>query len=142
MQLDLSVVVSILGIVLSLGMGAYMAVSSYARNTRDGDVNRRLTQNEGFFMQYMQRVHADELETEKLRGQVALLQSQHTGSVDDLDEIKEKMVHRNEFEGWMKTMNDNIDSIRRELRESRRPGAYRAMTPGEMTAARPPKSGG
>ena len=87
-------------------------------------------------------LHADQLETVRLQGNVRALEAQHHGFVRDLSEIKTSMVHREEWEAGNAGLHKRFDDLWALIQKlpgarSSSSGAYSHLSP---TSGRPPTS--
>lgn len=76
-------------------------------------------------------LHNDEKETIRLQGQVNTLHAQHGGFERDLSEIKDKMVHRDEWEAGNQGLHKRFDDLWNALQKKTFPSAtgYSAVRP-------------
>jgi hypothetical protein len=87
-EIPLSIAVAILAMLVSAGTAVVLALRKDAASARDGEIDRRLDALELSFSkhvseQYAQldrRLHTDEIETEKVRGQLALVHAKQQGA--------------------------------------------------------------
>jgi hypothetical protein len=113
-----------------------------ARNTRDSEINRRLGTAEANFVEFMKKVHEDELETERVKGRVELQEQRHSKLEDelkeDIAEIKATMVTRDTIKPLIQRFDDLFKIMQG------RPGEYRrSFSPSpEHSDPPPPRRGG
>ena len=130
-QVDVSTVVAILSLVLSLGLTVVMALRMDATQARDSENSRRMGNLEQGFQNLNQMVHADQLETAKLHGDVRLINQKHDGFERDVREIRDNMVTRGEWEAGMNSLVarfDDFAKLLRDLPRARGGGSYSSDT--------------
>jgi hypothetical protein len=146
-------VVHNIGTIIGFIATMIVAVIAYAYKNDKRDIERRLQENEterhALAARYEQsekerrkkeddiaeRLRVDELETERLKGQNALLQQAHAGVMKSL----ENQVPRAEWERQNKYVDSQLSEILRRLdRAQPYPGRYPSQT--SMPAQNPPSS--
>lgn len=90
-----------------------------------GELERRLVERETEAKEcraknevLSERLRMDELETEKLRGKLALVEQGHNGLNDDLSEIRRQQVPRQEWETRMSAIERTLQTILERMRIS------------------------
>ena len=141
MQVDGATVMAIVSLVASIGMGLLMAFRKEAASSKDerekeakAEVERRLRVVEEENRVLKNMVHEDALATEKLRGQVGVIDAKHNGFDRDISEIKEQMVRRTEFEQLAKQLEGRFDDVMNFLRQ----GGSRSPFPGRYPSGSTP----
>lgn len=92
MQIDLTVVISVVSSILSLGFGAWLATARIAYANREKEIDRRFEKVE----EIDKRLHMEEKATIRQDGDLHLVQNNHDNFTGDLHEIKRNMATKSE----------------------------------------------
>jgi hypothetical protein len=158
-QLELSTVITIVVSILTFGIGIFSGTLRYTIAQKDKSDEARFEKLElalareqaerlagekaimSTQAQISERLHADEVDTVKIQGDLALLrqtQGAHSKLFDDLDD---KIVTRGEWETRMNALERQLERVLDILEQKQRPGSYglrppQYPTPGPMPAVR------
>jgi len=96
MELPISTVVSILAILISAGTAIILALRKDANTARENEIDRRLRAMEDSLKRHTEeqypaldrRLHADEIETERVKGRIALAEQKQAGAEALIESIK------------------------------------------------------
>lgn len=136
-----SLMMGILGVLLKFSVDTYQA----GVNKRIGDLESEMKEKDRENKVFEKKNHELEKELLRTEGRLALIESNVSRNDDDVHSINETMVKRDEWEPRMKTVEETLQTI---LREVQRPAGTRyasVMTSpsGQMSAVRgasePPK---
>lgn len=112
--MDPLLIVAIVGIVVPVGVTVYQVLARRAHDSERREVERRLAANESSAVEnrvttikLTDKLHENDLVTERMVGKLALESQKHEATGRDLNEIKAKMVTRDMF----MSLSDRLDQI-------------------------------
>jgi len=107
----LSLVVAIGSTILTALFGALFMVSRYAYAGDKREAERRIVLLEQARDALREQLHADELATSKLQGDVNLVKNNHDQLAADVEEIKRTMVTRDLFDTAITSLKSLVQQV-------------------------------
>ena len=143
MQIEVTTVLGFLGSAVGTAVSIYMAILRYAIGQEKAAIERRFISLEKevntqsirctLDMKKLEdRMNDDEKTTIRLTGSLNLIENNHTALNNDIEEIKQSMITKAEFEPRMTNLERTLNQILSELR-----GRYPSHS--GMPAVSPPK---
>lgn len=126
MHIEVSTVITgllgLLGTVISIFLAVYSGLLKYTIAKRDEETTRRFERidsenaaREAAEKALAERLRVDELETEKLRGRIAVLEAAQGAISSSLAEMKQQQVPRAEWERQIRTIEGQLATITGQL---------------------------
>lgn len=128
-QIPLSLVVSVGTAILSALLGVLFVVSRYAYANDKREAERRIALLETSRDALREQLHADEIATMRLQGEVNTVKQNHDALQDDVAEIKRTVVTRDLFDAAMQSVRAQLAQILQAMQRYPSGGIPRVTAP-------------
>lgn len=127
--MPLSLVVSVGTAILSALLGVLFVVSRYAYGNDKRELERRIALLEASRDILREQLHADEVATTRLQGEVNGVKANHDALSEDVAEIKRTVVTRDLFDAAMQSVRAQLAQILQAMQRYPSGGIPRVTSP-------------
>lgn len=134
MQVDVTLVVTVISGILGVGLAIYTGLLKYTVTQKENELNRRIEEGKTALALHVEktmteqrlisdRLHVEEKATIAQNGEIKLVQSNHAQLDNDLEEIKRNMsllITKAEFEPRISNVERLLNQILSEMRNRSR----------------------